>query len=126
MERRRGDCMPGGGRDPQRRTGADCNGLLFPRGLARVAAERRRRQREGAMSTQDLKERYLRLAHEMWDQGRAAVIDETLTADALRVDPDGSAAGREQVRAQHAAFTKALSGLRFEVHDAVAEGDMLM
>jgi steroid delta-isomerase-like uncharacterized protein len=68
-----------------------------------------------------------RLNQEVWNEGKAAVLDEVFAADFVdHTAPPGSAPGREGLKQLAAMFSAALSDASSTIDDLITEGDKVV
>ena len=62
---------------------------------------------------------------EVWNQGRAATIDELLTEDSVVYGLGPALRGVEEFKTFHANYRNAFPDITIQIDDMVAEGDMI-
>jgi steroid delta-isomerase-like uncharacterized protein len=79
------------------------------------------------MSTEENKAVVRRFIDEVWNGGKAEVIDEIIAADAVDHNPNpGQPPGSEGVKWVLRVFRAALPDLHMELHDQIAEGESVV
>jgi steroid delta-isomerase-like uncharacterized protein len=71
----------------------------------------------------ELEALYRRIVDELWRRGDPSAVDRYFTEDYAGHDPLFPRRGRQQLREVVQRYRSAITGLRYEVHDVLVDGD---